>query len=55
MAWVVDFAVTEGTVAAASTGPADMPVHQANDMLIVFAAKDTTGKFPILDKYPPLM
>ncbi len=43
MAWVNDYAITEGTVAAAATGDCDMPVHQANDMIIVLAAKAATG------------
>ena len=42
MAWVHDFAITELTTAGTAF-TADMPEHQANDMLIVFAAKDTTG------------
>lgn len=42
MAWVFDYAVTELTTAGTAF-TADMPEHQANDMLIVFAAKDTTG------------
>lgn len=43
MAWVHDFAITEGTVAAAATGAANMPEHQADDMLVCFAGKDGTG------------
>lgn len=43
MSWVVDFAITEGTVAAAATGDCNMPEHQANDMLIVLLGKDLTG------------
>ena len=43
MAWVHDFAVTEGTVAATATGDCDMPAHDADDILIVFGGKDGTG------------
>ena len=43
MAWVHDFAITEGTVAAASTGDCDMPIHEAGDMIIVLLGKDLTG------------
>lgn len=43
MAYVRDYAVTEFTSTATTSGTSDMPDHESGDILIVFASKDATG------------